>query len=436
MKKGQLFFLHIVPFLALEAGLLLLLHIFFAFPLYITIMISLGAVLVLAWIFNRNLFNKFLQNNPLSVLQIDTGRETNHKLQNMARMMKKQIYDLHNLFEVSINLTSILEPQQLIKSSILSLIGQLQTNQAMVFLPSKGNQNNISLIYAKGYDKKEWKNFTISLNDPIFKKFNEKMIAVDLQNVEEELLSPQWRQMMNSGISMIAPIIPKKKIKGIIAVGNKMNQEFFTRSEREIFSLLAHFISVAFSNSILYQKMEQISITDGLTGLYNYRYFKKRLEDEILRAKRYNHELSLILFDVDYFKNYNDMLGHPAGDTALKTIAQLLKTTVRKSDIAVRYGGEEFAIIVPEEGHQNALNFAERLRKLIEAFEFDQEDVQPFGKLTISLGIASFPVDAADIKTLIKKTDNALYHAKHNGRNRSCINSEAQKKKTQEMDGP
>jgi len=432
MKKGYLFFLYIILFLAVEAVVFFVIDTLFAFPPHISIIVSLCAVIVPGWVFKGKLISQLIRDDTISALHIDTDKETSHKLQNMARMMKKQIYDLHNLFEVSINLTSILEPQQLIKSSILSLIGQLQTNQAMVFLPSKGNPNIISLIYAKGYDKKEWKHFTISLTDPIFKKFNEKMIAVDLKNVESELLSPKWTKLMNSGISMIAPIIPKQKIRGMIAVGNKMNQEFFTRSEREIFSLLAHFISVAFSNSILYQKMEQISITDGLTGLYNYRYFKKRLEDEMLRAKRYNHELSLILFDVDYFKNYNDMLGHPAGDRALKTIAQLLKTTVRKSDIAVRYGGEEFAIILPEEGHQNALNFAERLRTLIETFEFDQEDVQPYGKLTISLGIASFPVDAVEIKTLIKKTDQALYHAKHTGRNRSCVITELQEEKSEE----
>jgi diguanylate cyclase (GGDEF)-like protein len=200
-----------------------------------------------------------------------------------------------------------------------------------------------------------------------------------------------------------------------------MNQEQFSTSEREIFSLLAHFISVAFSNSILYQKMEQISITDGLTGLYNYRYFKRRLEDEILRARRYNHSLSLILFDVDHFKNYNDTLGHPAGDVALKAIAHLLRSTIRKSDIPFRYGGEEFGVILPEAGPQNAVNFAKRLREIIAAYPFRREDVQPEGKLTISLGVSSFPETADSSQLLIKKADAALYNAKHQGRNRVCV---------------
>ncbi|MCK5093466.1 MAG: sensor domain-containing diguanylate cyclase, partial [Spirochaetes bacterium] len=216
----------------------------------------------------------------------------------------------------------------------------------------------------------------------------------------------------------------KRNIKGIIALGQKMNQEHFSQSEKEIFSLLTHFISVAFSNSILYQKMELSSITDNLTGLYNYRFFKKRLYDEMLRAKRYEHSLSLIFFDADNFKNYNDTLGHPAGDRALKKIAGLVKSSIRKSDIAVRYGGEEFCIILPEEDIQAARIFGERLRKKIEDCQFFKEEVQPGGKLTVSLGEATYPEDAESMQDLIDKADAAMYQAKNRGKNRICLYSE------------
>jgi diguanylate cyclase (GGDEF)-like protein len=131
-----------------------------------------------------------------------------------------------------------------------------------------------------------------------------------------------------------------------------------------------------------------------------------------------------VFFDVDHFKNYNDTLGHPAGDVALKTVAGILKSSIRKSDIAVRYGGEEFCVILPEGDMKSAFNFAERLRNQIESHHFEKEEVQPSGKLTISLGVASFPKNADSSKQLIDKADAALYNAKGSGRNRTCLISE------------
>jgi len=431
MKRDNSLLWIITIFLCLEILLFVLIYYFFNIPVVFNLISSVAVVIVVVWLGKNKFLRLIPQEKPKSTVKWahdDNKIGMNEKLQNVTRKMRKQIYDLHNLFEVSINLTTILEPEQLIKSSILSLIGQLRTNQAIVFLPTEKDPSIIYPIYSKGFSNRHWKNCFLSINDPVFQKFDEKMIAVDLQKIEKELLNKQWLKLIKSGIILIAPIIPKKQIKGLIALGQKMNQELFTQSEQEIFSLLTHFISVAFSNSILYQKMEQISITDGLTGLYNYRYFKKRLEDEILRAQRYNHFLSLILFDVDHFKNYNDTLGHPAGDTALKTIARILKSTIRNSDIAVRYGGEEFCVILPEEDIKDAHNFAERLRKKIEAHPFQKEEVQPGGKFTISLGVASFPENARSMRALIDKTDAALYDAKHQGRNRTCLIQQNNKK--------
>lgn len=414
--------------LCLEILIFFIIYSIFDIPVFIGLPSTTVFVLAVVWLG----FNKFVKHKNYGRHNIEKDdnpaelnlKESNVELQNVTRVMRKQIYDLHNLFEVSINLTSILEPQQLLKSSMLSIIGQLRSNQAMVFLPGKKDSNIIYPIYAKGYSKQQWDQFSISLEDPFFKKFHKKMIAINLREADKKLLNEKWLKLIENGISLIAPIIHKRHIKGIIALGQKMNQELFTQSEKEIFSLLTHFISVAFSNSILYQKMEISSITDGLTGLYNFRFFKKRLYDEMLRAKRYKHSLSLILFDVDNFKNYNDTLGHPAGDRALKKIAELVKSSVRKSDIAVRYGGEEFCIILPEEDIQAARMFGERFRKKIEDYQFFKEEVQPGGKLTISLGEATYPEDAESMQDLIEKTDAALYKAKNLGRNRICLFSE------------
>ena len=134
--------------------------------------------------------------------------------------------------------------------------------------------------------------------------------------------------------------------------------------------------------------------------------------------------LSLVLFDVDCFKNYNDSLGHPAGDKVLQEMGHLLKSSVRQSDIVSRYGGEEFCAILPEVNVDGAYHFSERFRKQVEQHPFYKENVQPNGKLTISVGAACFPHDARSEKELLEKADKALYKAKDAGKNRVCLYSD------------
>lgn len=168
----------------------------------------------------------------------------------------------------------------------------------------------------------------------------------------------------------------------------------------------------------LNKKLEELSITDGLTGVYNHRHFYIRLEEEIKRAERYGHPLALIIADIDHFKHYNDAHGHPAGDSILKGVASCIRSHARGQDIVARYGGEEFAIILPETGKEAALTVAERIRECISDQPFPNKDTQPGGNLTISLGVATFPLDANDVKGLVDMADSALYRAKEGGRNR------------------
>lgn len=168
----------------------------------------------------------------------------------------------------------------------------------------------------------------------------------------------------------------------------------------------------------LNKKLEELSITDGLTGVYNHRHFYIRLEEEIKRAERYGRPLSLIISDIDHFKHYNDAHGHPAGDILLKGVASCIKGHARGQDIVARYGGEEFAVILPETGKDAALMVAERIRGCISEQPFPNKETQPGGNLTISLGVATFPLDANDLKGLVAKADSALYRAKEGGRNR------------------
>jgi len=171
------------------------------------------------------------------------------------------------------------------------------------------------------------------------------------------------------------------------------------------------------------EELRQLAITDGLTGLYNYRYFKEQLLQELKRAQRHSLNISVVMIDIDHFKQYNDKNGHPAGDVVLKDIARLLRDNIRNIDLAARYGGEEFSLILIETEKTSAKIVSEKIRKLVEDYGFAYESSQPDGKLTISTGVATFPEDGEDFDTLVSKADQRLYHAKEAGRNLIFVDS-------------
>jgi diguanylate cyclase (GGDEF)-like protein len=157
---------------------------------------------------------------------------------------------------------------------------------------------------------------------------------------------------------------------------------------------------------------------DKLTGLHNRGYLSKHLADEVSRTVALGSELSLIMIDVDQFKHYNDTQGHQRGDAVLREVAELLNQSVRSLDVCVRYGGEEFTVLLPRTPLERAKRTAERIRSAIESHDFAAGGQQPGGRLTVSLGVASLPRLAHDSETLIRMADKALYAAKHAGRNR------------------
>lgn len=167
------------------------------------------------------------------------------------------------------------------------------------------------------------------------------------------------------------------------------------------------------------ERLRELAVKDGLTGLYNHRYFKRFLTQEIMRANRHKSQVSLIMMDIDHFKNYNDTHGHLAGDEVLRIVAKLMTENIRSIDVAARYGGEEFVIVLPQTNKNAAKIVAEKLRTLVGNQKFQNEDTQPNGKITISMGVATFPDNATDLEELIHQADQRLYHAKSLGRN--CV---------------
>jgi len=169
---------------------------------------------------------------------------------------------------------------------------------------------------------------------------------------------------------------------------------------------------------------KQLAITDGLTEVYNRHYFNQTLPRELDRAKRYKIPLSFLMVDIDYFKKFNDRQGHLAGDWALKRVSQVIVGSVRIPDMVFRYGGEEFAVVLPETNKSNAIAVAERMRENVSLTQFLDSKIMPTQHLTISIGVCTFPVDAQNFQGVIENADKHLYSAKRLGRDRICFSSE------------
>lgn len=209
----------------------------------------------------------------------------------------------------------------------------------------------------------------------------------------------------------VLPLLSEKIPIGILTIVGVEEEH------TESFSILAEQLSLVLKKIILYERVQELAITDGLTGLYVRRHFIERLNDELARCKKHDFELSLMMLDLDHFKQCNDTHGHLVGDIALKEIAKIMREYVRQVDLVGRYGGEEFVIALPDTDKQSAMHVAERMRSSVEKHKFRAYD-ETIG-ITISIGVSNFPENGKDVVTLIDRADQALYKAKAEGRNRA-----------------
>ncbi len=188
--------------------------------------------------------------------------------------------------------------------------------------------------------------------------------------------------------------------------------------DKERFYILAGQFLLGVKRAILYKKVQELAITDSLTGVFSRRYLLERFNEEMERSKNFKYNFSFLMIDIDHFKDFNDRYGHLVGDAILREISKTIKENIRQIDLVGRYGGEEFSVILSETDKYGARFVAERIRQAIEygPVKAYDEDL----KVTISIGISTFPDDAKDIQILIDRADWALYRAKQSGRNRVC----------------
>lgn len=216
---------------------------------------------------------------------------------------------------------------------------------------------------------------------------------------------------------LCAPMVHEGQVLGVISVGG-ISRHY--KYEKTMLGLIADLGSIAVFNSALFSQIQEMANSDGLTKLFNKRFFMTRLSEEILKAEKGHYPVSLFIFDLDNFKHYNDTQGHQAGDEVLKITGQLLRDTVRPDDTPARYGGEEFVVILPQTPKDGAMVAAERFRERMAAHPYPHRESQPLKVVSLSGGVATFPDDGRNGTDLIQAADTALYRAKKEGRNRVC----------------
>lgn len=337
----------------------------------------------------------------------------------MTILFDKKLKQLNTLIEISSLINSALDPVAIREKSIAASMKLLGTEAGSLLLVDP-DKDELFFDIATGKKGKKVKSIRLEKGKGIagwVAKHGKPLIVHDALSDPRFYKGADEQSGFRTKNMICVPVNSKNRRIGVLQAINKKNGAF-EHDDMLMLYALANQVAVAIENSCLYQQ----AITDGLTGLYHHKQFKLMLRDEIKSAKKYDYPLSLILLDIDFFKQVNDLNGHLAGDMVLEVLAGVLKENTRKDltrliDIAARYGGEEFAVILPSASYRNSFKVGERLRKAVEKMDFRGL------RITISVGVGFFSgknTDCDSIK-LIETADTALYRAKRNGRNRTEI---------------
>jgi diguanylate cyclase (GGDEF)-like protein len=321
---------------------------------------------------------------------------------------------LRTLIEINTYIANSLEKEEVLKrilnqtkvllgcerSSILLVNTVL--NQLNFAILSKDEEGDIlkdtSLKMGEGIAGTVWQNglpilINDAQNDPRFSNRADKKVRIKTRSI------------------IAVPLTVNGEIIGVIEAVNKTGGGF-SDFDLQVLQFISTQSAIAINNADLYN----MAIRDGMTKLYINKYFRERLQEEWNRAVRMKRRLAVIIFDIDHFKSINDTYGHQAGDRAIKEVARILLANCRSIDIPCRYGGEEFTVILPETGKEEAMTFAERIRGIVEGLRIEHEDSTI--RISISGGASSAPdLNIRDASEMVEMADIAMYHAKKNGRN-------------------
>jgi len=347
--------------------------------------------------------------------------QENSQLQRERRDLTK---DVSVFLEIAKTVGSAMDSEEIFSAILDKSTQYVQAEQGSIMLLDE-DRRELSIKAMKGLNKKIVELLKIRPGEGISGQVltsGSPLMVADIDTDDRVTQERRPRYKTKSFISI--PLKLTGRTIGVLNVADKVSGEIFSDEDLQLLVSIGAYASVAIERSRFYQKTEElkkISITDSLTGLLNRRYFQERMSEEIERSRRHHLPLSLIMLDVDNFKQVTDRLGHLIGDEVLKATARCLRNSIRTIDVAARYGGEEFTVILPQTSKADAQTIAERI--CAEVYRLDLPFIKPDQKivLSVSLGLATYPEDAETLEDLIRNADIALYAAKSQGKNRVIV---------------
>lgn len=333
---------------------------------------------------------------------------------------EKEIYDLKQMLEISRSLCTTLDLPTLIESIIYTTMAQMRVLGAGIFILDQQDNNLFKLdTNFSGLDPDPDLKYEIPSDCNLMKEMTLGNILT-LKELEEKFPEDEYLKLISSlNPSLIVPLITKNHPNGILLLGERISmgdaEELYTDYEKKEAKTIASLAAIAIYNASLVE----LSSTDMMTHFKLKYYFFNILTDKLDNAFAQNKPISILMFDIDFFKKFNDTYGHACGDYVLQSVANIIRSGIRSQDMASRYGGEEFTVMLNDTDKDEAVQVAERIRKTIEENDFFYEEQHM--KVTISIGVSVFSVDNNPVSTpqaLVKQADQALYMSKRNGRNR------------------
>ncbi|MEW5954467.1 MAG: sensor domain-containing diguanylate cyclase [Bacillota bacterium] len=262
--------------------------------------------------------------------------------------------------------------------------------------------------------RQNFSDFKLDLGNVITTKLVEEKEPVAIKNtLRDKCLTSDFLNRFYLKSVLLAPVVAQGRTTGLVLIESSKIREF-NHYEMNLIMLASSQMGICLENARLYERMEELARYDELTGIYNRRAFHEVAEAELGQSQRKNIRLSLVMVDIDHFKQINDHWGHQVGDQVLIQLAELMKQTLRADDSVCRFGGEEFVIILPGADCSTALQVAERIRRAVEGANW-----RDGLKVTVSAGVASYPENGDNLTELMKNADRALYQAKSGGRNQA-----------------
>lgn len=345
----------------------------------------------------------------------DKMRETNRQLEETNKRLTSSLAEFYTLQQISQAITAIFDMNELLKFVNDVIIGVMGVYHSTIAL-CHGPQNKLKVQVSSIFDKKDLAIMSDYINCDILKSSTDGG-----HSMIDNAINPEdypFTKGRNIQSLICVPLLAKGHTLGIVLIEHSIKNAFNNDNVR-LLEVISQQISIAIENARLYQQMHDLATYDSLTGAYNRPYFQDKLQDEFKKAQENGYDLSLLIFDIDYFKKFNDTYGHLFGDLVLKTLSAHVLNTLRKEDIFARFGGEEFVVVLPHTTLKQAIEKAEDIRVSIAQLTVTDRVIS--ASVTVSIGVSAYPETAGKPQELISTADDALYEAKNSGRNRVCI---------------